>query len=125
MVSSRAGVSAAAPIRFKDFQESDLILYVAYFLKGPLTRPTELLPVAGSQPRCVRDIFRCGGGKARVSRSVHNRGRPAEAKKHAGNPRDPADPRPNQKQSRHGSPHGARPKARDARDLQAGNGLDS
>ena len=52
----RAGVRAAAPIPFKDFQESDLILYVAYFLKGSL-----------SQPRCVRDIFKCGSGKARVS----------------------------------------------------------
>ena len=121
MVSSRAGVSAAAPIRFKDFQESDLILYVAYFLKGPLTGPTELLPVAGSQPRCVRDIFRCGGGKARVSRSVHNRGRPAKATKHAGNPRDQT-PRQNKNSPDTGLLTARRPKARD---LQAGNGLDS
>ena len=52
-MSHRAGVRAAAPIPFKDFQESDLILYVAYFLKGSLGPPSSCPWLAASRDACA------------------------------------------------------------------------
>ena len=49
-------MSAAAPIRFKDFQESDLILYVAYFLKGPLGPPSSCPWLAVSRDACATSL---------------------------------------------------------------------
>ena len=52
-------MSAAAPIRFKDFQESDLILYVAYvayFLKGPLGPPSSCPWLAVSRDVCATSL---------------------------------------------------------------------
>ena len=97
-MSHRAGVSAAAPIRCKDFQESDLILYVAYFLKGPLGPPSSCPWLAVSRDVCATSL-NVAAERHRVSRSVHNRGRPAEAAcpgkhktNHARSPRDPDRP---------------------------------
>ena len=52
----RAGVRAAAPIPFKDFQESDLILYVAYFLKGSLGPPSSCPWLAVSRDACATSL---------------------------------------------------------------------
>ena len=49
-------MSAAAPTRFKDFQESDLILYVAYFLKGPLGPPSSCPWLAVSRDACATSL---------------------------------------------------------------------
>ena len=49
-------MSAAAPIRCKDFQESDLILYVAYFLKGPLGPPSSCPWLAVSPDACATSL---------------------------------------------------------------------
>ena len=108
-MSHRARVRAAAPIPFKDFQESDLILYVAYFLKGSLGPPSSCPWLAVSRDACATSL-NVAAERHRVSRSVHNRGRPAEAKTHAEAPEtqtDPADPPQKNKQSTHRSPPGA------------------
>ena len=55
-MSHRAGVRAAAPIPFKDFQESDLILYVAYFLKGSLGPPSSCPWLAVSRDVCATSL---------------------------------------------------------------------
>ena len=55
-MSHRAGVRAAAPIPFTDFQESDLILYVAYFLKGSLGPPSSCPWLAVSRDACATSL---------------------------------------------------------------------
>ena len=55
-MSHRAGVRAAAPIPIKDFQESDLILYVAYFLKGSLGPPSSCPWLAVSRDACATSL---------------------------------------------------------------------
>ena len=102
-------MSAAAPIRFKDFQESDLILYVAYFLKGPLGPPSSCPWLAVSRDACATSLNVAAERlESRVKCITEAAQR--KRKKHAGSPRDPDRPsRPpaKKKQSRHRSPHGA------------------
>ena len=98
-------MSAAAPIRFKDFQESDLILYVAYFLKGPLTGPTELLPVLAVSPdACATSL---DVAAERLESPVQCITEAAQRKRKTCRKPQRPDPPPKQKQSRHRSPHGA------------------
>ena len=102
-------MSAAAPIRFKDFQESDLILYVAYFLKGPLGPPSSCLWLAVSRDACTTSL----SVAAERLESRFNCITEAAQRKRKNMPEapetqtDPADPPAKKKQSRRRSPHGA------------------
>ena len=97
------------PIPFKDFQESDLILYVAYFLKGSLGPPSSCPWLAVSRDACATSLnvaaerlesrFKCITEAAQRKRK--NMPEAPETQT------DPADPPPEKKQSRHRSPHGA------------------
>ena len=103
-------MSAAAPIPIKDFQESDLILYVAYFLKGPLGPPSSCPWLAVSRDACATSLNVAAGRlesrfKCITEAAQRKRKNMPEAPE---TQTDPADPPPKKKkQSRHRSPHGA------------------
>ena len=100
---------AAAPIPFKDFQESDLILYVAYFLKGSLGPPSSCPWLAVSRDACATSLnvaaerlesrFKCITEAAQRKRK--NMPEAPETQT------DPADPPQKNKQSTHRFPPGA------------------
>ena len=102
---------AAAPIPFKGFQESDLILYVAYFLKGSLGPPSSCPWQAVSRDACATSLnvaaerlesrFKCITEAAQRKRKNM-----PEAPETQTDPADPPPPK-KKKQSRHRSPHGA------------------
>ena len=129
VVSSRAGVSAAAPIRFKDFQESDLILYVAYFLKGPLGPPSSCPWLAVSPDACATSLDVAAERlESRVKCITEAAQRKRKNMPEAPETQtDPADPPPKNKQSRHRSPHGAASQGERPSTLflRQGTGLDS
>ena len=107
-MSHRAGVRAAAPIPFKDFQESDLILYVAYFLKGSQGPPSSCPWLAVSRNVCAtslnvaaerHSLFPCTSEAAQRKRKHMPEAPETQT--------DPADPPQKNKQSTHRSPPGA------------------
>ena len=100
---------AAAPIPFKDFQESDLILYVAYFLKGSLGPPSSCPWLAVSRDACATSL---NVAAERLESPVQCITEAAQRKrKHMPEApetqTDPADPPQKNKQSTHRSPPGA------------------
>ena len=98
-------MSAAAPIRFKDFQESDLILYVAYFLNSPLGPPSSCPWLAVSRDACATSL---DVAAERLESPVQCITEAAQRKRKnmPETPETQQTPR-QKKQSRHRSPHGA------------------
>ena len=100
---------AAAPIPFKDFQESDLILYVAYFLKGSLGPPSSCPWLAVSRDACATSL---NVAAERLESPVQCITEAAQRKRKnmpeaPETQTDPADPPQKNKQSTHRSPPGA------------------
>ena len=101
---------AAAPIPIKDFQESDLILYVAYFLKGSLGPPSSCPWLAVSRDACATSLnvaaerlesrFKCITEAAQRKRKNM-----PEAPETQTDPADPPPPK-KKKSSPDRSPHG-------------------